>query len=40
VNQYEKKGGEAVAENIIATIDKPSLKHFEVSILKDKVKKF
>jgi phosphate/sulfate permease len=40
VNEYEKKGGETVAENIIATIDKPSLKHFEVSILKDKVKKF
>jgi phosphate/sulfate permease len=40
VNEYEKKGGEIVAENIIANSDKSGLKHFEVSILKDKVNKF
>jgi phosphate/sulfate permease len=31
VNEYESKGGAAVAENIIANSDKSGLNHFEVS---------
>ncbi len=40
VSGYEGDGAEKVAESIIANADAANLKHLEVSILKDKVKKY
>ena len=40
VGHYENSGSEKVAEEIIANANAPYLKHFEVSVLKDKVKKY